>query len=136
MEVFLKIRGNLSNVLLAQVFSSVNFHVNGPACKASQILNIMIDQFINFNITEDQFISIREQALRDLVNQLKRPSNMLFDIYHFTFDSVQYSGIVVVTLLFKSFSGVSLSETNVQCNSATINNSRPKASCAYDGNKG
>ena len=49
------------------------------------------DAFINFNITESQFNIDRTEALRHYKNQLKRPSSILWDVYHFTFDSVKYS---------------------------------------------
>ena len=70
---------------------SINFHVNGPDSKAPEILKVMLDAFINFNITDAQFDIVRDEGKRNYINQLKRPSSILLDIYHFTFDSAKYS---------------------------------------------
>ena len=44
-------------------------------------MNILMDIFVNFNPSQELFEMMRDQLIKDYVNQLKNPHNILREVY-------------------------------------------------------
>ena len=51
-------------------------------------MNILMDIFVNFNPSQELFEMMRDQLIKDYVNQLKNPHNILRQVYYFVWISV------------------------------------------------
>ena len=46
-------------------------------------MNILMDIFVNFNPSQELFEMMRDQLIKDYVNQLKNPHNILRQVSYF-----------------------------------------------------
>ena len=55
-----------------------------------KIMNILMDIFVNFNPSQELFEMMRDQLIKDYVNQLKNPHNILRQVLYFVWIPVSH----------------------------------------------